>query len=161
MTDAIHLTLDDGAAQAAFAELVKRATDMAPLLRKIVGHVADASEESFATERSPDGIPWVDLSPRTIAARKKRGHWPGSKLQVRGTLALSVGQLAATAEYGPNHVTVGSNVPYARIQQKGGQAGRGGKVHIPARPYLGISAEVRDAIQADMIEWVDLNRPVT
>ena len=43
MTDTIRLTLDDADAQAAFAELVKRATDMTPLLRKIVGHVADAA----------------------------------------------------------------------------------------------------------------------
>ena len=31
---------------------------------------------------------------------------------------------------------VGSNVTYARIQEKGGFAGRGHRTYIPARPYL-------------------------
>ncbi|HBO4159162.1 TPA: phage virion morphogenesis protein, partial [Pseudomonas aeruginosa] len=31
---------------------------------------------------------------------------------------------------------IGSNLSYAPIQQLGGQAGRGRKVTIPARPYL-------------------------
>lgn len=160
MTDTINITVDDAAARAVFAELVRRGTDMQPLLRKAVGHLVDVAEEAFDTERSPDGVPWVDLAARTIKAREKRGHWPGKKLQVRGTLALSIGELAKSAQYGPNYVEVGSNLPYARIHQKGGQAGRGGRTRIPARPFLGLSDEAREAIQADMIEWVDLNRQV-
>ena len=119
-------------------------------MRKAAGHLADVAEEAFATERSPDGVPWVDLSAHTMAARAKRGHWPGQKLQVIGTLAVSV-----TTDYGNGWASIGSNVPYARIHQKGGPAGRGHKVNIPARPYSGVSPEALEAIRNDMVAWVD------
>lgn len=151
MTDTITITLDDEQAQAAFAKLVKRGTDMTGLMRKVAGHLADVAEESFATERSPDGVPWVDLSDMTVALRTRRGHWPGQKLQLSGVLAASI-----TTNYGNDFAEIGSNVPYARIHQKGGQAGRGHKVAIPARPFLGISPEATDAIRDDMIAWVNL-----
>jgi len=35
-------------------------------------------------------------------------------------------------------VIFGSNMVYARIHQQGGQAGRGNKTTIPARPYMGV-----------------------
>lgn len=154
MTDTIIITLDDEQAQAAFGELLRRAEDTTGLMRRVAGHLEDVAEESFATERSPSGVPWVDLSEVTKASRAKRGHWPGSKLQVRGMLALS-----ATSDYGRDYAQIGSNMPYARIQHEGGQAGRGNKVTIPARPYLGISPEAADAIRDDMVAWVDLNKP--
>ena len=52
-------------------------------------------------------------------------------------------------------------MPYARIQQQGGTAGRGRKVAIPARPFIGLSEEARAAIVDDMLAWVDVNRPAT
>ena len=44
-------------------------------------------------------------------------------------------------------VAVGSNLAYARIHQKGGKAGRGKKVTIPARPYLGVSDSDRREVE--------------
>lgn len=154
MTDTIRITLDDQQAQAAFAALIERLRDLSPLTKKWAGHLADASEEAFAREASPDGIPWVDLSDRTKKARSKRGKWPGQKLQVSGHLARSV-----TPDHGPDFAEIGSNVIYARIQQKGGQAGRGHKVTIPPRPFLGLSDEALGAIQADTVAWIDLHKP--
>lgn len=149
MSDNITITLDDEQAQAAFAELARRGTDMTGLMRRVAGHLADVAEESFAGERSPDGAPWVDLAELTKASRASRGSWPGQKLQVSGELAVSI-----TTEYGRDFALIGSNAPYARIHQKGGQAGRNLKVAIPARPYLGISPEAEEAIRDDMMAWV-------
>ena len=157
MTDTIKITLDDAETQAAFAELNRRSTDMTGLMRRITGHMADAAEDSFARQRSPDNVPWVDLSRFTKASRKKTGHWPGAKLQVSGLLAASVtAQTART--WGRDFAQIGSNVPYARIHQLGGKAGRNHKVTIPARPFLGLSSEAKQAIKADTIAWLDLNR---
>lgn len=152
MADTFTVSFDDKEAQAALAELARRGADMTELMGKWAGHLADAAEESFATERSPDGVPWVELSKFTIAAREKRGHWPGQKLQVSGVLAASV-----TTRIGSDWAEIGSNVPYARIQQKGGKAGRGHKVSIPARSYLGVSDDAMRAIEADAIAWLDLS----
>lgn len=38
---------------------------------------------------------------------------------------------------GEYRLTFGTRVPYAAIHEFGGMAGRGHKVHIPGRPYLG------------------------
>lgn len=43
-------------------------------------------------------------------------------------------------------IYVGTNLVYARIHQMGGNAGRGKKVTIPARPFLGISKEDQNEI---------------
>ena len=153
MTDTITITLDDEQAQRAFAQMIQRAEDMTPLMRRIAGHLADVAEESFATEKSPDGVPWVDLAEITKVRRGERGHWPGQKLQVDGTLARSI-----TTEFGRDYAQIGSNVPYARIHQLGGKAGRGRKVTILERPYLGVSAEARAEIAADAVAWLDLRR---
>ncbi len=52
-----------------------------------------------------------------------------------GVLRASVNVMEATR----NSVTVGSRLKYAAIHQFGGQAGRGKKVTIPARPFIGMS----------------------
>ena len=152
MTDAIKIIIDSQAAEASLAQLAERAADTTPLMRKIAGHLRDVAEESFATETAPDGTVWAKLSPLTVALRQRRGHWPGSILQVSGKLSASV-----TTDYGNGWAVIGSNRPYARIQHKGGQAGRGHKAHIPARPFLGVSDEAEEAIIDDVAAFFDLS----
>jgi phage virion morphogenesis protein len=82
------------------------------------------------------GTRWPDLSPATKEARAKQGKWPGKKLQVSGQLAASISKNVKG-----NEVTVGTNKAYAAIHQFGGQAGRGRKVKIPARPFLVVQDE--------------------
>ncbi|WP_448377770.1 phage virion morphogenesis protein, partial [Fervidobacterium sp.] len=51
-------------------------------------------------------------------------------------------------------IIIGTNVVYARIHQYGGYAGRGRKVRIPARPYLGITEEDRREAESLLREWL-------
>ena len=82
-------------------------------------------------EVNPTGRPWTPLSPRTL--KRKRGE---RILVEHRTLQNSITYRAYS-----DRVIVGSNVVYAGIHQFGGFAGRGRKVKIPARPYLGVSQE--------------------
>lgn len=101
------------------------------LMKGIAVELQSITEDNFAKESS-DGEKWQKLSSKTIAARKKKGHWPGQMLQVSaGGLAPSVQTFSSAEEAG-----IGASKVYAAIQQLGGQAGRGKKVTIPARPYL-------------------------
>ena len=43
--------------------------------------------------------------------------------------------------YNDKNVEFGSDAKYARLHQFGGKAGRGGKVTIPKRPWLGVSEQ--------------------
>jgi phage virion morphogenesis protein len=151
----LTITVDDADLRAAFARLAQLGADMTPIMKKAAGHLADAAEQAFEREASPSGVPWVDLKASTRRARAKRGHWPGKKLRVTGQLSSSV-----TPSFGPDFAQIGSNEPYARIQQVGGTIHRTHirsrqtigehDITIPARPFLGLSPEAQEAILADV-----------
>jgi len=95
------------------------------------GRYATAGSWHGGTER------WQDLAPRTKEARAKKGKWPGKKLQMsQGGLASSI-----TKQVRGDNLEIGTNKVYGAIHQFGGQAGRGRKVHIPARPFLVVQDE--------------------
>ena len=60
----------------------------------------------------------------------------GKTLQKSGQLAASI-----TSRAGTDFARIGSNKKYAAIHHLGGQAGRGKKLTLPARPYLPISGK--------------------
>lgn len=75
---------------------------------------------------------WVDLAESTKEQRRKKGKWPGKKLQMsQGGLAASI-----TANISGDTLEIGTNKVYGAIQQLGGKAGRNRSVNIPARPFL-------------------------
>jgi phage virion morphogenesis protein len=104
-----------------------------PDLRKIAdfagGELDYISKKAFEHEKDPvTGKKWEPLK----APRREK---PGNPILVAG------GQLkrSLTFEGFPDgSVIFGSNMVYAAIHQYGGQAGRGKKTLIPARPYMGV-----------------------
>jgi len=76
----------------------------------------------------PDGTDWPDWSPR-YAATRKEGH---SLLRGEGNL---LDDIAARPPQGDS-VSWGSGLVYAGVHQDGNE-----DMGIPARPYLGVSAE--------------------
>ena len=130
---------------------------------KLMGDISTlmmiSTERNFKAEGRPK---WEGLAASTIKSRKRRGKWPGKKLQVSGMLAASVHRA-----HRENEAIVGTNIRYGKIQQLGGTVsipkrktrgkgqfkkgttpGRGAtfgahSVTIPARPYLNLQpAEV-------------------
>jgi phage virion morphogenesis protein len=83
------------------------------------------------------------LKPSTVKQKQKKGFGHGGILQQRNRLYESIVAQDAT----PTSVRVGANTPYAMIHQLGGKAGRGKKVTIPARPYLGISDKEKELLK--------------
>jgi len=122
------IEVSDQSVKDLLSRLAGKAADPTPIMRKISGIMADAVEENFAQEGRPK---WPGLAESTKKQRAQKGHWPGQILQVSGQLAASISR-----RYDSESATVGTNKKYARIHQLGGQAGRGRKVTIPARPYL-------------------------
>lgn len=112
---------------------------------------------------APDGAAWADWSPAYAAERAGDG---GGKLFRGGDLMDSLAFVVAGEA-----LQVGSNLVYAAIQQLGGtiRAKGGGKlriptagggaafvdsVEIPARPYLGVSAENAAEIEETVAGWI-------
>jgi phage virion morphogenesis protein len=88
------------------------------------------TRHSFEQERSPEGVPWPQLSNRYGYVKAKLFPMKGI-LQRRGGLLRSVFE---TVE--GNRAIIGATMPYAAIHQYGGLAGRKHKAKIPARPFL-------------------------
>lgn len=145
-------------------------SELRMLNAQIAQIVAEGSKERFETEKSPEGERWEPLSPATLEARArrrtrrkdgtsgyrtKRGKLSkraeriiasGRPLKDTGRLMRSIAT-KATAEA----AVIGTNLVQAAIQQLGGKAGRGKKVEIPARPYLGVSSSE----EADIMELIN------
>ena len=106
-----------------------------PLMAGVAAELLSQTEKAFDKEGYP--AKWKKLAPSTIKQRSQKGHWPGKILQVSASgLAASIQPFSSSHQAG---LTVSK--PYAAIHQFGGQAGRGGKVKVPARPYMPIQKD--------------------
>jgi phage virion morphogenesis protein len=114
--------------------------DTKKLMTTIGAAMKNQTIARFRKSEGPDGEAWKP------SARAKREN--GKTLLNTGRLGGGKDSLSMSVT--PAEVHVGSNVVYSRIHQLGGKAGRGHKVNIPARPYLGINEEDREEI-ADLI----------
>lgn len=122
-----------------------------PVLQNFGEHMMTSITRNFEEQGRPE--PWKPLSPATKIARWRRRNrgksmYTGGKRQRMTTRAYAfmtgmkiLQDTAALKRSIHRHITanaleIGSALVYARIHQKGGQAGRGRKVRIPARPFL-------------------------
>ena len=137
-------------------EVSARASDLTPLMADIGGALVTSAKMRIEhTNIAPDGVPW----PQSFRARVKGGP----TLWDSGHLAYNIVSAASARE-----VEVGTNLPYAAVHQFGativpqaagalsfkladGTHVTAGKVEIPARPYLGLSAEDEERILHDIV----------
>lgn len=137
MTDGVNFTVkvqDGEAIGRALVGLQLRMRDLRPVLRGIGASLLTSTQRRFEDEQGPSGAAW-DATLRG-----------GSILRDSGRLYQSL-----TFAVGQAQVEVGTNVAYARIHQMGGQAGRGRKVTIAPRPYLGLD----DADRRELLDIVN------
>lgn len=147
----ITVQLDAGLATAMLARVEAGAMNGLPLFTEI-GSALEASTRARieTTKTAPDGTPWLDLTPRWAARKKKRGHAAGI-LTMRGDLLNSVAFEAA-----PSYTDIiAGPTEYAAIHQYGGTSDMpAGAAAIPARPYLGLSAEDEAEIDEATEDWL-------
>jgi phage virion morphogenesis protein len=142
---------------------LRRVRQTQELAEAIGEALVSGTQDRFEAEEAPDGTSWKP----SIRARVEGGK----TLTDTAGLKNSIGYAAS-----PSRVVVGTNKVYAAIHQQGGTIkGKRGKlkfkvagrfaqkdsVTIPARPYLGISAEDAAelrALQEDFLRQVLLGR---
>jgi phage virion morphogenesis protein len=93
------------------------------------GELDYISKKAFEHEKDPvDEKKWETLKkPRPDGSTNPILNYGG---QLKRSLVFEA--------FPDGSVIFGSNMEYARIHQQGGQAGRGKKSLIPARPYMGV-----------------------
>lgn len=145
MTITVRPTPGIEALQSFLAQLARMGANLRPFMEVAGVIMHDATEESFAGERSPFGAPWQPLAASTamkfVTKSKRRGYHP--ILQVTGRLAASMG-----TEVGTTHVEHGTSVIYAATHQ----IGRGS---IPARPYIGLGMEHLGELEAEALRFAE------
>lgn len=150
------ITVDDLQVQNTLEYLAQRMGNVNPVLRAVGEGIISRTKRRFETSTGPDGTAWKPNSPATLALFqggfgkslfKKSGDLNKAgqaKLANKKPLIGESRDLSRqfTVDVADGILTVGSTVQnYAAIHQFGGQAGRGHKVTIPARPFLPIRSD--------------------
>lgn len=121
-----------------------------PAMREIGDALVESTRKRFDTETDPQGNRWAPNSPVTLAKKS------GTKILTdSGALKASI----RAALYGSGKgVSVGSSLPYTAMMQFGGTKARFPHLwgDIPARPFLGRSAEDQETIREIMRKHLGL-----
>lgn len=171
----ISIQIDDDEIRQAFTRLAASAKNPRPVLKQIGDLLLDSTKQRFGTATAPDGTPWAPNSEATLMAwlKKKSGKFEGRKRtgdrdgyfhkkgDNKGRLAAKgigtvmakrvlIGDTTDLARQifpviGADYVQIGSDRPYAAMQQFGGAKSKFPNLwgDIPARPFLGISEQDR------------------
>jgi phage virion morphogenesis protein len=135
------VTVDFSSLEAIDARISKLADlDMRDLLRGVGAELESQTRRRIETEKTdPDSIPWEPWSDH-YARTRRSGQ----------SLLLGAGDLLDSIcfETESDSVIWGSNMIYARTHQEG----RG---PIPARPFLGIGDDNRDALEALVVSFLN------
>jgi phage virion morphogenesis protein len=128
------------------------------LLQSIGVEMEAQTQERFDTKKSPDGDSWKALAQKTTDYYASKGWAARSILVGEGTLRDSI---TSEVQGGAWSVLVGATMEYAAVHQFGAEIkpknapalfvpgyGRLQKVTIPARPYLGVSPDDANVIEA-------------
>lgn len=158
---AISVTISDDAVRRAFARLSGMMDNTTPVMSAIGTELVASTTLRFVTQTDPEGAAWTALHPEY--AKGKRN---ARILTESGRLRDSITKVASADE-----VRVGTNVIYGAIHQFGGTIQpksashlffrMGGnlivadKVTLPARPYLGISADDETAIAEIVFDFIE------
>jgi len=180
----IEITVDNRAVLEALRRLHARLEDMRPALLEIGEDLTESTKRRFETGTGPDGQRWASNTQATLEAYlnqisgvyevktgkrtgdKKGWYLKDGRAGAKAANALAgkkplIGEskaLSTTIHYQVhgNTLAVGSSLPYAAMQQFGGSKGEFPHLwgDIPARPFLGVSAEDRAAMLATLRHYL-------
>lgn len=170
----LSVTVDDAKIKDMLQRLSQRMSNMTPVMRDIGQELKSDSMANFKGQHAPDGTPWQPLTMATRIGRatrlssgkgiytKKGAMRKGAQRIIASANALiDTGVLRASVnvlETTSSSVTVGSRIKYAAIHQFGGITGRGKKVRIPARPFIGMSESAKRNIIDRINAYVGTNQ---
>lgn len=123
-------------------------SDLTPVMQEIGEIMVDSTKQRFPQGIAPDGSRWARKSQTTL---NRYGARSSNRIDIRPLFGPS-GALSSQIFYevAPDSVSWGSPMIYAATQQFGaaqgafGRTSRNGPIpwgNIPARPFLGVSAE--------------------
>lgn len=150
----ISVEFNDAEVQAALGSIAAALTDMSKPMNEIGMFLVASTEQRFDDTEAPDGSQWAPRSPVTLAIYARQQAKYGPVLHKSGVMRQSIFH-----SYGPDEVTVGSNVIQAAVMQFGAAKGSLGPRSpwgtIPARPFIGLSDSDRQGVLDIIGEWLE------
>jgi phage gpG-like protein len=145
----LEASLDVTQVERALADVEARAKRLAPAFRELRRPLRADQRAHARAEEGPDGR-WPPRSPFTEARRQVRNRAARihrcdvlrrGEARRRSTPKQLLGRLPAAilVKVGELYIRATSRAAWAGIHQYGGNAGRGRRVRIPARPFLWLS----------------------
>lgn len=160
-------TIDDREITRLLDKIHQRSDNMLPVMTRIGARYERRVLENFANETAPDGSRWEPLAETTLMMglsrgkgfKKSGGLRVSQKRYLQGKRILwEHGDMSGSVHHQATRDSVvigaGGSIPYAAIHQKGGKAGRGRKVTIPAREYLAMNEGDGLALASKDREWI-------
>lgn len=169
----ITIEINDAQVRAVLDRLAQRGRNPRAALLEIGEELRESTLRRFSTSTAPDGSKWAPNSPSTLARKK------GNKPLIGAGKALSTQIHYRVVD---DAVYIGSPMKYAAVQQFGAKMGEFGRYYqlfrqkygekdfrryagmktgspipwgdIPARPFLGLSADDRKAIEAIVRDYM-------
>ena len=141
----MEITVDGDEVRRAVSRLLRRSLSLKEPFEDIGASLETSTQQRFEDEEDPEGNPWPDLSePYQDSFYKGKPRGPDHILRRSAILYQSLTYLANDTRLA---VGPGAGKDYAAIHQFGGTADMpAGPAAIPARAYLGISADDRREI---------------
>lgn len=148
MADQISIEFDDAELQRVFGRLTKRVADLSPLMADVGELLLESTKQRFVDGKAPDGTPWLPL-------KDGSGRAP---LVLTGTMRDQI-----FAASGADFAEISATAKQARWHQFGVdpfqvEALNFGFVDhpgIPARPFMGVSADDERAIIDLALAYLD------
>ncbi|UYC12280.1 phage virion morphogenesis protein [Xanthomonas sp. CFBP 8445] len=156
-----------------FARLLSRASDLSGLMADIGETLTESTQGRFDTGIGPDGVAWQELAdgsgrtPLKETGRMRDGIHPASGpdwVEIRADAKQARWHQEGT---GPYEIVAkpGKALFWPGMQTRTDKSGREGpafvkRVHhpgLPARPFLGVSAEDDASITTLAIAWLELD----
>lgn len=144
----ITIEVDDRDVLDALGELIARVENPRPMLMEIGEELTSSTKLRFQSGTGPDGEKWAANSSVTLEIYSGMfADAPTGKKPLVGETGRLGGEIAWQL-IDDNAVEIGSNLPYAAMQQFGGMKAQWPHLwgDIPARPYLGLSNDDKATI---------------
>lgn len=143
----VSISINDTAAQSAFAGAIAKLSDLTPMMANIGHHLQRRIDDGFRHEKDPYGQSWAPLAASTLK-QKARNKRILKILQSRGTMRGTL-----TYQASGDRVRIGFNVFYAQFHDRGSKrmvkrqllpdVARG----LPAQDVAQIQAIARDYLE--------------
>ncbi len=172
----VEVTVDDRQLRAVMSQLLARGRDLEPAFKSIGEMMLRSTDQRFKNQVDPEGAPWLPIDPEWRDEKRRRGHIQKilqMRGRLRGSIAYKASNdrvaVGSNVVYAAIH-QLGGDIDQPRRTQsiaftrKGKFASakqvakkpskithkevsiRARTIHMPARPYLGLSSQDRERV---------------